>query len=126
MHMHSASFYYIVAPHPLGATAVTLAISNSKDNSNSTTTHNNRNASNSKKESNYRTANLVGTPAKAGMLAKAVGNGHAGRPIYRRDTIIIKDDKIQKGNRHKCRNSREREGTSTKRTIAANSLEWIS
>jgi hypothetical protein len=36
------------------------------------TTHNSRNASNSKNESNNRTANIVWTPPKAGMLAKTV------------------------------------------------------
>ncbi len=54
------------------AAAVTIAISNSKDDSNTMTAHNTRNASNSRNESNSRTANTVGTPIRAGMLAKVM------------------------------------------------------
>jgi hypothetical protein len=36
------------------------------------TTHNRRNASNSRNESNNRTANTVWTPPKSGMLSKTV------------------------------------------------------
>jgi hypothetical protein len=86
------------------ATVVTPTSSNSKDDSISKTVHNNRNASNSRKESynrnenNYRTANTVGTPAKAGMLAKDVKPATACREIsYRRDTINIRDDSSSRG-----------------------------
>jgi hypothetical protein len=48
------------------AAAVTTATSNSKDDSNNMTAHMRRNGSNS------RTANSVGTPTTAGMLAKVM------------------------------------------------------
>jgi hypothetical protein len=38
------------------------------------------NASNSRSESNNRTANTVWTPSEAGMLAKTVKQQHGGRP----------------------------------------------
>ncbi len=52
--------------------AVTTATSNSKDDSNNMTAHNSRNASNSRYEGNSRTANTVGTPTTAEMLAKVM------------------------------------------------------
>ncbi len=54
------------------AAAVTIATSNSKDDNNNMTAHNSRNASNSRNESKSRTANTVGTPIRAGMLAKVM------------------------------------------------------
>ncbi len=50
--------------------AVKPATNNIKDDSNIMITHNSRKASNSKNESNNRSANTVWTPPKAGMLAK--------------------------------------------------------
>jgi len=49
-------------------TAMTQAISNSKDDSNSATAHNSRKGSNSRNESNYRMAYTVGTEAKGDCL----------------------------------------------------------
>jgi len=51
-------------------TAMTPAISNSKDDSNSVTAHNSRKGRNSKNERNNRMANTVGTEAKVGCLQK--------------------------------------------------------
>ncbi len=51
-------------------TVVKPATSNSKDDYNSLTAHNGIHESNSRNESNNRAANTVGTPAKAGVLAK--------------------------------------------------------
>ncbi len=48
------------------------------DDSNIMTAHYNRNASNSRDESNNRTANTVWMPAKAGMLLKSEMTAAAG------------------------------------------------
>jgi hypothetical protein len=58
------------------ATAVTPAISNSKDDSKSMTAHNSRN------ESNNRTANTVWTQAKAGMYEYVLKPATACREAY--------------------------------------------
>ncbi len=63
----------------------TQATSNSKDGIMAAiawlpSAHNRRTASSIRNESNNRTASTVGTPAKAGMLAKLVKQQHAARP----------------------------------------------
>jgi hypothetical protein len=59
------------------------------------------NASNSRNESNNRTINTVGVPAKAGMLAKVVKPATACREAnYSRDTIDIREDSRSRDNRH--------------------------
>jgi hypothetical protein len=62
------------------AKVVKLVTSNSKDDTISLTAYNSKNASNSRNDSNNRSANnIVGTPAKAEMLATVVaGNSMQG------------------------------------------------
>ncbi len=52
------------------------------------TAHNCRDASNSRNESNNKTANTVATPEKAGMLAKVVKPATACRKAYSRIPLI--------------------------------------
>ncbi len=55
------------------------------------TAHNSGNASNSRNESNNRTANTLWTPEKAGMLAKVV-KLECRKGNYSRDIVKIRDD----------------------------------
>ncbi len=67
------------------AAALPPATSNSKDESDNMTAHNNRNASNS------RTANTVGMPITAGMIAKVMKPATACREdINNKNTIDIR------------------------------------
>jgi hypothetical protein len=73
------------------ATAVMTAISKSKDYIKSITAH--ISSCNSRNKSSNRTAKTVGTPAKAGVLAKLVKSPTACRGAnYNKDIINIRDN----------------------------------
>jgi hypothetical protein len=62
------------------------------------TAHNSRNSSNNRIENNM-TVNTVGTPSKAGMLAKVVKPSTAcSEATNSRDTINIRDHNISRDN----------------------------
>jgi hypothetical protein len=81
------------------------------------TSHNSRDTINGRNESSNRTANTVGTPSKAGMLAKVVvvvGNSMQGSHLQQRDTINTRDDSSTRDNRHIIDVSSSRAATPTK------------